>query len=285
MTLVDLHTHSNASDGELSPRELVRAAARAGLAAVALTDHDTLDGLEEALEAGREEGIEVVPGCELSVTDASRELHLLGLWVRPGGRELAGMLETLRRDRLERNKIIVEKLTALGIPIEYAEVEGLARGTVGRPHIAKILVERGVVRDYEAAFRQYLGRQGRAFAPKRQLSLATAAQVLADEGATVALAHPYLLGVNGREFENLLRRYKACGVDSLEAYYTDHSPVRTREYVTLAERLDMGVCGGSDFHGSVKPGIRLGVGKGKLGVPVAVLDALKARRRARGLWT
>lgn len=284
MSNVDLHTHSNASDGQLPPAEVVRLAAQAGLAAVALTDHDTLSGLEEAAQTGLEQGIEVIPGCELSVVDGGRELHILGLWVRPGAKELETVLASLRESRDDRNKLIVEKLTHLGIPIEYDQVLELAQGTVGRPHIAQILVERGIVRDYNAAFKQYLGRHGRAFAPKRELSLATAVDVLKTEGATVALAHPYLLGENGRSMENLVQRYAGLGVNAIEAYYTDHSPIKTREYLELARRLDLGVCGGSDFHGAIKPGIRIGVGKGKLAVPEAVLDDLKERRRHRGLW-
>lgn len=284
MRTVDLHTHSDASDGQLPPAEVVELAAKAGLAAVALTDHDTLIGLDAAARAGAEHGIEVIPGCELSVVDGSRELHILGLWVRPGPGELETVLASLRESRDDRNRLIVEKLTAIGIPIDYEEVQDLAQGSVGRPHIARILVERGVVRDYEAAFRQYLGRHGRAFAPKRELSLPTAVDVLKAQGATVALAHPYLLGENGRAMEDLVRRYAGLGVDAIEAYYTEHSPTRTREYIELARRLDLGVCGGSDFHGIIKPGIRIGVGKGKLAVPEAVLDDLKARRRAQGLW-
>ncbi|MFZ5428412.1 MAG: PHP domain-containing protein [Thermodesulfobacteriota bacterium] len=284
MAFIDLHTHSRASDGELSPSAVVRLAAEAGLAAVALTDHDTLDGLEEAMEAGREHGIEVIPGCELSVVDGAKELHVLGLWTRPGAPELERVLASMRDSRDERNRLILENLGRLGINMDYEEVLEQARGTVGRPHIAKILIERGIVRNYDAAFRQYLGRQGRAFAPKRSLSLATALEVLNAEGATAALAHPYLLGENGRSLEDMVRRYRDMGADTLEAYYTEHSPIRTREYLVLAGRLGMGVCGGSDFHGSIKPQIKLGAGKGKLAVPESVLDALKDRRIDRGLW-
>lgn len=284
MRIIDLHTHSNASDGEMAPAEVVRLAAKAGLAAVALTDHDTLDGLEPALAAGVEHGIEVIPGCELSVVDGSRELHILGLWVRPGDGELENILEYLRDGREERNRIIVDKLTSQGIAIEYEQVLELAQGTVGRPHIAKILVERGIVRTYDAAFKRYLGRQGSAFAPKRELELGTAVAALRAVGATVALAHPYLLGENGKKLEELVRGYKELGVDAIEAHYTEHSDQKTREFLELARRLDMGVCGGSDYHGAIKPGIKLGVGKGRLAVPVAVLDALKDRRREQGLW-
>jgi hypothetical protein len=281
---VDLHTHSNISDGQVPPAEVVRLAARAGLAAVALTDHDTLDGLPEALEAGREEGIEVVPGCELSVVDGKKELHLLALWTRPGSLGLEGVLTGLRASREVRNRVILERLHTLGVSIDYDEVLDMAPGTVGRPHIARILVKRGLTRDYNGAFKKYLGRQGLAYAPKSELSLAQAVQILKAEGATVALAHPYLLGENGKALEELVRRYADLGVDAIEAYYTEHSVVKTREYLELARRLDLGVCGGSDFHGAIKPGIKVGVGRGKLAVPAAALEDLKARRRAKGLW-
>lgn len=285
MRTIDLHTHSSASDGEQAPAEVVRLAAQAGLAAVALTDHDTLDGLEAALAAGAEHGIEVIPGCELSVVDGTRELHILGLWVRPGAGGMENVLAWLREGREVRNRIIVEKLTGLGIAIEYEQVLELAQGTVGRPHIAKILVQRGIVRDFDAAFKKYLGRQGRAFAPKRELEIGTAVAALRAEGATVALAHPYLLGENGKKLEDLVCGYQALGVDAIEAFYTEHSDQKTKEFIELARRLDMGVCGGSDYHGAIKPGIRLGVGRGRLAVPESVLDDLKARRTAQGLWT
>jgi hypothetical protein len=284
MPYVDLHTHSNISDGQVAPAEVVRLAAGAGLSAVALTDHDTLLGLPEALEAGREEGIEVVPGCELSVVEGGRELHILGLWTRPDSAALEQVLAWLRAGREDRNRVILDKLAGLGVSIDYGEVLDMAQGTVGRPHIARILVERGVARDYVSAFRKYLGRFGLAFVPKQELPLARAAQVLRAEGATVALAHPYLLGAGGKVLEEMVRGFAALGVEAIEAYYTEHSAEKTHEYLELARRLDLGVCGGSDYHGSIKPGIRIGVGRGRLAVPEAVLDDLKTRRRAMGLW-
>jgi len=285
MALIDLHTHSNASDGELSPSALVELAARSGLAAVALTDHDTLGGLDEALEAGRVHGVEVIPGCEFSVVDAGKELHLLGLWTSPDAPELVEVLETQRERREERNRLIVDNLRRMGIGLDYDEVAARAGGTVGRPHIAAILVERRLVKSFDAAFRKYLGRHGSAYAPKRDLPMQEAVEALAAAGATVAMAHPYLLGEHGRPLEERARRYKEMGVDAIEAHYTDHSPTRTREYLALAQRLDLGVCGGSDFHGSVKPLIKLGTGKGSLNVTEPVLEALKERRTRQGLWT
>uniref|UniRef100_A0A7C4EKV3 PHP domain-containing protein n=1 Tax=Fundidesulfovibrio putealis TaxID=270496 RepID=A0A7C4EKV3_9BACT len=282
--LVDLHTHSNVSDGELPPAEVVRLAARAGLAAVALTDHDTVDGLEEALAAGAAHGIEVIPGCELSVRDQGREMHLLGLWTRPDSAVLRQALIDFRAQRDARNRQMVEKLRVMGIPIRYEDVLALSRGTPGRPHMARLLVDLRVVRSSDAAFRQYLGRHGRAYVAKQEPDLRQAVEALRAAGGTVALAHPYLLGLSGRPMEDLLRHARQAGVEALEAYYPEHSFARTREYVEMARRADMAVCGGSDFHGAVKPGIALGTGRGRLRVPLAVLEDLKARRRAQGQW-
>ena len=287
MRTIDLHIHSNASDGQFTPAETVRLAAKAGLAAMALTDHDTLAGLPEALEASRAAGIECIPGCELSAKDpdlADRELHILGLWAPPGDPGLENILADLRAGRDQRNHIILEKLAKLGISIDYGDVRALTSGSVGRPHIARILVERGVVRDFHSAFAKYLGSHAKAYAPKPVLSLAAAIEALKQAGATVALAHPYLLGDTRKPLEEIVRRCAALGLDAIEAYYTEHSPAKTREYLELARRLNLGVCGGSDFHGNVKPDIRIGVGRGNLAVPEEVLTDLKRRRVAAGLW-
>jgi len=285
MGLIDLHTHSSFSDGEFTPREVVRQASAAGLDAVAVTDHDTVDGVPEALEAGQEFGVEVVPGCELSVNFEGRTMHMLGLWVRHSETgALRAALEGILGGREDRNRYMVEKLKSLGMDIDYQQLLDSAQGTVGRPHMARILVEAGAVKSYEAAFRKYLGRQGLAYAPKPSLPLDEAVAALHAAQATTALAHPYLMGLSGRDLENLLRACRDRGVDALEAYYTDHSQARTREYLELARRLDLGVCGGSDFHGRAKPGVRLGSGRGTLAVPRDVLDGLKARRAAKGLW-
>lgn len=283
---IDLHTHTSFSDGEFPPGELVCMAAEAGLGALAITDHDTMDGLDEALEAGNETGLEVVPGCELSASFQGRTMHVLGLWVRHREADaLRAALAGILGGREARNQYMVEKLRSLGMDIDYQELLESAQGTVGRPHMARIMVERGAVKSYEAAFRKYLGRQGLAYAPKPSLPLELAVSSLHEAQATVALAHPYLLGLNGRPLEELVRACKDMGVDALEAYYTDHSQTRTREYIELARRLDMGVCGGSDFHGRAKPGVKLGAGRGTLRVPYEVLEELKARREAKGLWT
>ena len=280
---IDLHTHTTASDGTVAPRELVRLAAEAGLSAVAVTDHDSVDGLPEAMAAGREFGVTVVGGVELSVADGERALHILGLFLPENPAGLGAVLAGLREKRHDRNRLILDKLAEAGIHLDYGKVLALAGGAVGRPHIAAALVNMGVVKNMREAFERYLGAAGRAYAPKKKMPLERAVSLLAAEGATVALAHPYLLQRKGRELEELVAGYRECGVEAIEAHYTEHSDAQTREYLALAARLDMGVTGGSDFHGTAKPGIRLGRGRGRLFIPETVLAGLRTRRAGRGL--
>lgn len=281
---IDLHTHSTASDGSLRPAALVQQAHEAGLSAVALTDHDTSAGLEEAVQAGKDLGIEVIPGCELSVVSPAAKMHILGLWlpVKPLG--LMDSLEKLNRLRHERNVVIVEKLQKLGIDITYEEVkERAGEGSVGRPHIAGILFDKGYVTSIQESFTRFLGPRGKAYMPKTVLSAAEAVGLLKQEGATVMMAHPFLNGLNLDQVASECIRLREYGMDGLEAYYTEHSPSQQQGLLQLASRLEMQVSGGSDFHGTPKPSIRLGVGKGGLSIPDSVLDTLKAHRAAQGL--
>lgn len=290
---IDLHTHTTASDGTATPRELIRLAAEAGLSAVAITDHDTVAGLPEALAAGREYGVTVVGGVELSVFDGQRALHLVGLFVPQSPGELGEALARARHRRHDRNRLILEKLAALDIPLDYDAVLALAGGpgesggtgepggpgvAVGRPHIAAALLNSGRVKSMKEAFERYLGATGLAYVPKDKMSLDRAVSLLAAVGALPVLAHPYLLREKGRSMERLVAGYRERGVAAMEAYYSEHSESQTREYLALAAKLDMGVSGGSDFHGEAKPGVLLGRGRGRLFVPESVLVALAARR-------
>jgi hypothetical protein len=285
MRRIDLHSHSTASDGCLSPSALMERAHGLGLAALALTDHDTVAGLDEARAAAARTGVELIAGCELSVVWPVGFLHLLGLFLpeRPG-RLLAAMDHLMSR-RHERNRRIVDKLQALGLDITYAEVQAIAgEGSVGRPHLALALQAKGYVADVEQAFQEYLGSRGRAFVPKDQFTIDQALAVLREEGATTVLAHPFSLRATGRVLENKVRKLKDLGLDGLECFYPEHSPDQTREYLRLAKKLDLAVTGGSDFHGfAVKPDIELGVGNGTLELPYALLDSLRERRAKQGL--
>ncbi|KAF5044527.1 5'-3' exoribonuclease [anaerobic digester metagenome] len=284
MALIDLHTHSTASDGSLPPGELVDMAAKKGLAALALTDHDTLDGLPEARAAGQVRNIDVIAGVELSVADGERSVHLLGLFLpeRPG--PLAEALAYLRERRHNRNRLILDKLRALGVPLEYKAVTALAKGAVGRPHIAQAMLAMGAVTSFKEAFSRYLGAHGRAYVPKDKLTFERAVALIHDEGGLAALAHPYMLGLAGAALTETVGRYRDAGLDAIEALYTEHSQAQTLEYLALSRRFGLAVTGGSDFHGAAKPDVELGRGRGNLRVDISVLDVLRARlaRRAAG---
>jgi hypothetical protein len=284
MDLIDLHTHSTASDGTLTPTQLVRTAAGLGVAALALTDHDTIAGTEEAMVAGRAHSVEVIPGIELSVEAGDQSMHILGLWVPPRAKGLVDALAYLRDRRRERNDLILARLKQLGLAVSGREVAVFSGdGAVGRPHIAQVLVGKGYVSSMSEAFSTYLGPRGSAYVPKVKLGPDQAIPLLKAEGATVVLAHPFLLGWTLSQLEYQARALMALGLDGIEAYYTEHSAQQTQGYLRLADRLGLAVSGGSDFHGAIKPRISLGTGKGGLHVPVKVLDDLKARRRAQGL--
>lgn len=284
MKLVDLHTHTQASDGTTSPGDLVRQAQECGLAAVAVTDHDTVSGLAEAQAAGKEYGVEVVRGCELSTSTDMGEMHILGLWLPDDVSLLQGKLKYLRRKRGERNGRIVEKLQGLGIDISMDEVLEEARGEcVGRPHIAAVLMRKGVVKDIGTAFKEYLGYYGKAYLPKEVLQPEDAVRLLCELGATVSWAHPMLSTTNAEWREAFLRRLVDNGLSAIEAYHSEHSAADIRACVDMARRYGLALSGGSDYHGANKPKIRLGVGYGSLRVPYDVFETLRTRRARQGL--
>ncbi len=282
----DLHTHSTASDGTLSPTELVRLAADVGLRCMALTDHDTTAGLAEALAAGKEFGVEVIPGCELSVDFKPGVMHILGLWIAPDSPHLNSVLLELRQSRHERNLRILQKLAEFGISIHYDELQAMVRdekSSVGRPHIARAMMRLGIVPDVATAFRDYLGAGKKAYVPKTKLDPKKAVETLKADGATVVLAHPYSLSLSWEQTEQVLGELQSYGLDGLEAHYSLHSPDRTGQYLALAARLGLLVSGGSDFHGSVKPDISLGTGCSNLAISYELVAAMKKYRQANGL--
>jgi hypothetical protein len=282
---IDLHSHSTASDGTLSPTELIKLAKETGLDAIAITDHDTLQGIPEALEAGRKFGIEVIPGSELSLEspDGAGWMHVVALWIPPAPKELQTAFDWVIEGRMNRNHEIVKKLRSLGINITYEGVAGRAKGTIGRPHFAQELLSLGVVSTIDEAFKVWLGDNGRAYVPKRKLMPKKAFDILNDIGATSILAHPFALGLDLPKTEKLVKELIGYGLDGIEVYYSEHDDAATNAYKEMSERLGLLASGGSDFHGSVKPHIRLGKGKGGLHVPTELLEKMKEDRRAKGL--
>jgi hypothetical protein len=272
---IDLHTHSTASDGTLRPAELMRAAKEAGLSAIALTDHDTFDGLPEAREEAQRLGVELVPGCELSLDYAGLPTHLLALFVdeRPG--KVVGELTRVRQARALRNETMLEKLKAVGVHLRREDVERHASGVVGRPHMAQAMLEAGVVRSFEEAFARFLGAGGLAYVPKAKLTPQEAIRAIHADGGLAVLAHPYLLSQQPRQIESILAELAGVGLDGVEVYYTEHSDKYTALVSGLARNLGLLESGGSDFHGAVKPGVTLGRGRGGLFVRGELLEAMK----------
>lgn len=281
---IDLHIHTSASDGSDSPRQVVQKAAQSGLAAIAVTDHDTLSGIAEAEETGRCLGIDVIRGCELSVGTEYGEAHLLGLWLPQDTSGLEIVLAELRRKRQERNVRILSRLERLGMPLTLAELTAEAGGeSVGRPHIARAMWRHGYVRDVQEAFSRYLGKGCPAFESKETLAPGQGVRLLADLGATVSFAHPMLLRCPALWLDAFTGQLKKDGLAAVEAYHSEHDAEKERRAVALADRHGLLLTGGSDYHGLSKPRVRLGYGKGGLRVTTAVLDRLKAARRERGL--
>ncbi len=285
MADIDLHTHSSASDGTLDPHELVQEAQKSALQALALTDHDTTNGLQQAWRAGQRLGLEVIPGCELSVDFRQGQLHILGLWLPLEPKDLQQTLIDLRHKRHNRNERILEKLQNLGLNITYDQVKKLAGdASIGRPHIARALVQAGLVTSIQEAFDRLIGPRGKAYVPKEKLGPEQAIQVLLQEGATVILAHPYTLELSWQELKQEVQHFQQLGLQGIEVYYPDHSKEQTKGYLQLCRELGLLVSGGTDFHGSVKEDIALGVGRGDLHLPYSLLQTMKQARITKGLW-
>lgn len=254
----DLHTHSAASDGQYSPLELVRLAKKHGIEILALTDHDTIDGLEEALEAGKAEGLTVLRGIELSAKEY-RNLHILGYGFSTDAPGLAELCRRLKDGRDERKYRIVDFLKEKGVPVSLEEVEELAGGDIiARPHFARAMVRRGYVKTTREAFDRYLDTEEYQRISRFKADARTCVEVLKAAGGKVSLAHPYQVRLDDEALEELVRRLAGWGLDAVECFYPRHTPEQTAFYQRLAAKYGLRVTGGSDFHGErVKPDIGL----------------------------
>ena len=277
--MIDLHVHTTCSDGTLSPTEVVALAAGLGLSAVAITDHDTVDGLEEALAAGPRYGIEVVPGVEINLEHGQITLDLLGYFLRGlPDTALRGCLAELCAYRDERNARILERLGELGLPVQPAELAEIAGGgAVGRPHIGEAMRRRGYVTSISDAFARYLRRGAPAFVDRRRLTLAESVRLLQRTGGLAVIAHPGIIRTDEAGLAAIVSEAAALGVAGLECWHPDHSAETVARCLDLARGNGLVATGGSDYHGTIKPDAHLGRGAG--GAPIAddVLEALKQR--------
>jgi 3',5'-nucleoside bisphosphate phosphatase len=276
MSRLDLHLHTTHSDGSFTPTEVIDLAHKAGVTALAITDHDITTGILDATLAGQEYGIDVIPGVEISSIIGTSELHILGYFLDYHDARLRERLARLRDSRHRRNPKIIERLQAAGIDITYEEVRALAgTDSVGRPHIARVLMEKRVVASAKEAFDLWLADGRPAYVPRELPTPSDAMQWIREAKGLPVLAHPTWVKPTDSTLTDLVRQLKADGLDGVEVHYSTHTPRQTREYLALAKQLDLLVTGGSDFHGLTKPDIDVGVGKGTLHVPGSLLDKLR----------
>ena len=284
MGFVDLHVHSNASDGTFSPSQVVELAKNAGLDAFALTDHDTTAGVPEALEKGRDLNIEVIPGIEVSSSFDGTEIHILGLFVNSDDPVLAAMLEKMRISRDRRNEKMLENLAADGISFTKEEICGDNPDTIiTRAHIAHALVAKGICSGMDQAFKKYLQYGGRYCPQKEHLSPEEVVKTLISNGAFVALAHPFQYKFGDKKTEELIAHMADLGMKGLEVYHSSNNKLESMKLQEMAVRHPLLPTGGSDFHGGNKPDISIGTGRGGLRVSSLLLEDIKRERAKQAL--
>jgi predicted metal-dependent phosphoesterase TrpH len=274
--MVDLHIHTTCSDGAMSPVEVVDTALARGIRAVAITDHDTIEGNGEAVAAGQERGLPVVPGVEISTEWEGLTFHLLGYGMNRVTARVQEAFAFLVESRQQRNPKMVEKLRRLGIDLTLDEVAREANGSVvGRPHFAQVLRKKGAVRSLQEAFDRYLGRGAPAYADKKRLPPAAACSLIEEAGGLSVLAHPGLVGKE--RLPGLLQYLYSLGLAGIEAYYSRHTPGQVAHYLRLARDHGLVATGGSDFHRAGEGGPEMGCGFGNLRVPYGCFEALQER--------
>ncbi len=275
---IDLHLHTTASDGSCTPAEVVYLARKAGMTAISITDHDTMSGVAEAIAEGKTAGIEVLPGIELSTDYCGRDTHVLGYGEKLSvqGTPLENVIHWMRQERYCRNEKIAELMRQDGISITMDEMMAqYPKATIGKPHFAQVLISRGLVRDVEDAFSRYLNTEGRYYVPRSYFPLRQAVEAIRASGGVAVLAHPLQYRYNSKQLHDLVEYASKVGVQGLEVYYTGYDEKQRAELIRLAKQFDLVITGGSDFHGTNKPGILVGCGDGTLNVPATLLEALK----------
>jgi hypothetical protein len=277
--LIDLHSHTNESDGTCSPAELIEEAVRAGVTTLGITDHDTFKGYDQAVGCAAQAGIELICGIELSTKLHGRSAHLLGYFLNgdPDTEVLAAFRSWVLGQQLarrDRNIRLVARLREFGFEITLEEAEARGKGMTGRPHFAQILVERGYVPNLRAAFDEYLDESAKGYVYREEPTFAEGVSRIRAAGGIASLAHP--IRVRG-DVPALMPELCDAGLNAIEAYHSDHTEANTQVYLALAERYGLRVTGGSDFHGAVKPGVQLGRGVCcNLRIPEDLVERLRA---------
>jgi predicted metal-dependent phosphoesterase TrpH len=276
MAWVDLHLHTTASDGVLSPSGIVRYAAGKGLKAIAITDHDTIDGNQEALDEGKKAGLEVIPGVEISAQFDLGSMHILGFFIDIGNKALKERLSLLQETRAKRNPKMVQKLRELGVEISYDEVlRASGGGQVGRPHFAYVLLEKGYVNTMQEAFDRYLRRGAPAYVDKFRFNPKEAMDLIRKARGIPVLAHPFTLHLPPHQLNALLHELTQWGLMGIEIYYPEHTGDQVSFYKGLAETHSLLVTGGSDYHGIEDGNVEIGMGPGNMRLSYSMVEAMR----------
>jgi predicted metal-dependent phosphoesterase TrpH len=278
--VIDLHCHTDCSDGSVAPLDLLNEAICLGLRALAITDHDTLDGYDLAQPLAQQKGFELLCGVELSTRcpDSIRSAHLLGYFASDPGESFRCWLKSLRDRRLERNLAMLRRLHELKVDISWDELQEIGRKQIGRPHFAKLLVDKGYVGSVREAFDRYLGESGLAWVDREEPALEEAIGRVAAAGGIASLAHPVRISRDRAVLQSLVTGLTPHGLEAIECYHPEHTAADTRMCLEIAAEHDLGTTGGSDFHGSYKPDTRLGTGRdGNIHPPFAILEDLRRR--------
>lgn len=282
MKRIDLHTHSLYSDGAQTPTELVHTAHAAGLSAIALTDHDCVAGVAEAMAAGERLGVEVIPGVELSA-QSDTELHILGYFVDIHNQKLQDTMAYALQVRNERQGETCRKLNEQGVAITIEEVRAEANGSavLCRAHFAQIMVRKGYAASVKDAFAKYLSVGCYAYSNRQALTGAEAIAVIKQSGGLAVVAHPHLIKMPDAELKEYLKSLIPYGLDGLEGYYSDYTPEMQARYCAMATELGLVISGGTDYHGKNKPHLAIGTGRGNLQIPYRVLEDLRSRHNQK----
>lgn len=277
--IIDLHVHSTESDGTLTPKDLVAEAKKAGLAAFALTDHDTCQGVCKAMPLAASAGIELIPGIELSTDYHGKEVHIVGLYIDIENEQLLKKTAEYRKCRSERNALMVEALRKEGLSITMEElVAENPDCVITRANIARFLYEHGQIKSVREAFDRYIGDHCKCYVGRLKVASTDAVRLIKEAGGTAILAHPLLYGLSNTNLQKMIDELKPVGLDGLEAIYSTYTTGEEQQMKRLARENGLLISGGSDFHGSNKPDIALGRGLGHLYIPYSVLETIKAGR-------
>ena len=273
--MIDLHVHTTASDGTFTPSDVVLLAKKAGLAAMAITDHDTVGGIEEAVNKAKEENLELIPGIEFSVGN-TENIHIIGLYIDHKNQQLVDVVDVMKKYRYERNRNLIDNIKREGFDISYDKIsKSMNTNNVGRLHIAHYMQKNGMTNDYRKAFKKYLIPGTKTYVPMKNISEEQGIQAIIKSGGIPVLAHINYLKQNEIETEKTVKRLMGYGLRGIEVFYSGYDKSTENIAHRICEKFNLIKSGGTDFHGTRRPGVYLGTGRGNMCVPYELLIDIK----------